>query len=170
MSETTTTETAAEATVEGGEQKQDTGKTFTHEQQAEVNRIVQERVQRVEAKYADYNDLKTRADGAKTLEDRVGTLEGELTTTRAESARNRVAAKFGISTERGPKDEPSDAEVLLTGSDEAAMTVIAERFAGRAADTKKNGNVARNEGDTKTTGNADSDELELVSQLFGGSA
>lgn len=166
MSETTNTDAGAEATVEGGEQKQEAA-TFS---QADVDRIVKERIQRVESKYSDYNDLKAKADGAKTLEDRVGTLEGELTTTRAEAARNRVAAKFGISTERGPKDEPSDAELFLTGSDEAAMTKIAERIAGRAADTKKNGNVARNEGDTKTTGNTNVDEFEVVSQLFGGSA
>lgn len=165
MSETTTTEAGAEATTEGGEQKQEA--TLT---QADVDRIVKERIARVEAKYSDYNDLKAKAEGAKTLEERVGTLEGELTTTRAEAARNRVAAKFGISTDRGPKDEPSDAEVLLTGPDEAAMIAVAERFARHAADTKKNGNVARKEGDTKTTGDADGDELELVSQLFGGSA
>lgn len=165
MSETTTPEAGTEVTPEVGEQEQEA--TLT---QADVDRIVKERIARVEAKYSDYNDLKAKADGAKTLEDRVGTLEGELTTTRAEAARNRVAAKFGISTERGPKDEPSDAELFLTGSDEAAMTKIAERIAGRAADTKKNGNVARNEGDTKTTGNTNGDEFEVVSQLFGGSA
>lgn len=165
MSETTTPEAGTEVTPEAGEHKQEA--TLT---QADVDRIVKERIARVEAKYSDYNDLKAKADGAKTLEDRVGTLEGELTTTRAEAARNRVAAKFGISTERGPKNEPSDAELFLTGSDEAAMTVIAERITARAADTKKNGNVARNEGDTKTTGNTSGDEFEVVSQLFGGSA
>lgn len=165
MSETTTPEPGTEVTAEAGEQKQDA--TLT---QADVDRIVKERIARVEAKYSDYNDLKAKADGAKTLEERVGTLEGELTTTRAEAARNRVAAKFGISTERGPKNEPSDAELFLTGSDEAAMTVIAERITARTADTKKNGNVARNEGDTKSTGNANDDELEVASRLFSGSA
>ncbi len=135
----------------GGEPKPAEGKTFTPEQQAEVNRIVQERVQRVEAKYADYPDLKAKADGAKTLEDRLGTLESELSTTRSEAARTRVAAKFGISTEKGAKGEPSDAELLLTGSDEETMTKQAERVAGRIADQKKNGNVARKEGGNVVT-------------------
>lgn len=136
---------------ENGEPKQETGKLFTPEQQAEVNRIVQERVQRVEAKYADYNDLKTQADGAKTLEDRVGSLESELTSTRTDALRTRIAAKFGISTDRGAKGEPSDADILLTGADEAAMTRQAELFAGHAADQKKNGNRAPKEGQQVVT-------------------
>ena len=165
MSETTNTPEAPKA-PEAGDGKQDNGKTFTPEQQAEVNRIVQERVQRVEAKYADYGDLKTKADGAKTLEDRLGTLESELTTTRSEAARTRVAAKFGISTDKGANGEPSDAELLLTGSDEAAMTLQAERVAGRVADQKKNGNVARKEGGTTTTPDKDKDLREFSRNLF----
>ena len=150
----------------GGEPKPAEGKTFTPEQQAEVNRIVQERVQRVEAKYADYPDLKAKADGAKTLEDRLGTLESELSTTRSEAARTRVAARFGISAEKGAKGEPSDAELLLTGSDEEAMTKQAERVAGRIADQKKGGNVARREGNTTTTPDKDKDMREFTRSLF----
>lgn len=152
----------------GGEPKPAEGKTFTPEQQAEVNRIVQERVQRVEAKYADYPDLKAKADGAKTLEDRLGTLESELSATRSEAARVRVASKFGISTEKGANGEPSDADLLLTGADEAAMTLQAERVAGRAADQKKNGNRAPKEGRT-TTNNGDGDQelREFARNLFG---
>lgn len=167
MSETTNT-TDANTTTPGGDGKQDAGKTFTPEQQAEVNRIVQERVQRVEAKYADYGDLKAKADGAKTLEDRLGTLESELSTTRSEAARTRVAAKFGISTEKGSKGEPSDAELLLTGSDEAAMTLQAERVAGRVADQKKDGNRAPKEGRAVTTTTDGDQELrEFARNLFG---
>lgn len=164
MSDTTNTTDAA-TTTDGGDGKPE-GKTFTPEQQAEVNRIVQERVQRVEAKYADYPDLKAKADGAKTLEDRLGTLEGELSTTRSEAARTRVAARFGISAEKGAKGEPSDAELLLTGSDEEAMTKQAERVAGRIADQKKGGNVARREGNTTTTPDKDKDMREFTRSLF----
>lgn len=147
--------------------KQEKPATFTPEQQAEVNRIVQERVQRVEAKYADYPDLKAKADGAKTLEDRLGALESELSTTRSEAARVRVAAKFGISTEKGTKGEPSDAELLLTGSDEAAMTLQAERVAGRVADQKKNGNRAPKEGHTVNNQGGDDGLRDFARQLFG---
>lgn len=141
--------------------------SFTAEQQSEVNRIVQERVQRAEAKYVDYDDLKAKAAGAQSLEDRVGSLEGELTTTRIEAARTRVAAKFGISAEAGPKGEPSDAEILLTGSDEAAMTKQAERVAGRAADQKKQGNRAPKEGHVTTGDDKDKGLREFASNLFG---
>lgn len=153
---------------EGGDGKPggEPGKLFSPEQQAEVNRIVQERVQRAEAKYADYDDLKAKADGAKTLEDRVGTLESELATTRTEAARIRVAAKFGISTDKGAKGEPSDADLLLTGSDEAAMITQAERLAGRVADQKKNGNRAPKEGGTTTGEDKDKDMRAFTSALF----
>lgn len=152
---------------ENGDKQEQQGKLFTPEQQAEVNRIVQERVQRVEAKYADYNDLKTKAAGAQTLEDRVGTLESELTTTRTDALRTRIASKFGISTEKGAKGEPSDADVLLTGADETAMTRQAELFAGRVADQKKNGNVARKEGGTSNSGDPEKGMREAVRNLFG---
>ena len=149
-----------------GGQQQEQGKMFTPEQQAEVNRIVQERVQRVEAKYADYGDLKAKADGAKTLEDRVGTLESELTSTRTDALRTRIAAKFGISTEKGAKGEPSDADILLTGADESAMTRQAELFAGHIADQKKNGNRAPKEGGTTTTDDGKKDIRTFAKNLF----
>jgi len=136
---------------ENGDKQEQSGKLFTPEQQAEVNRIVQERVQRVEAKYSDYDDLKTRAAGAQTLEERVGTLESELKATRTDELRTRIASKFGISAEKGAKGEPSDADILLTGSDEAAMTRQAELFSGRVADQKKNGNRAPKEGQVTVT-------------------
>lgn len=149
--ESVTENNDAASQQENGEQQEQQGKLFTPEQQAEVNRIVQERVQRVEAKYADYSDLKAKAAGAQTLEDRLGTLESELTTTRTDALRTRIASKFGISTEKGDNGDPSDADVLLTGTDEAAMTRQAELFAGRVADQKKGGNRAPREGRTVTT-------------------
>ena len=97
----------------------------------------------------------------------MGTLESELNTTRIDAARTRVAAKFGISTEKRAKDEPSDAEVMLTGSDEAAMTLQAERYAGRIADQKKNGNRAPREGDTTTGADKNKDMREFTRDLFG---
>lgn len=158
----TTTETAAETQVAAGDQQEQ--KTLT---QADVDRIVKDRIARVEAKYADYNDLKAQAAGARTLEERLGALEGELNRTRSESARTRVAAKFGISTEPGANGEPSDAEVLLTGSDEAAMTKQAERLAGRIADQKTSGNRAPKEGRAVTTTDDGDRELrEFARSLF----
>jgi len=142
------------------------GKTFT---QAELDQIVQERVARERAKYTDYDDLKAKAGQAKTLEERLGTVETELSTTRAAALRAQIAAEFGISTKKGPKGEPSDAEVLLTGTDEASLTAQATRIAGVEADRKKSGNVAPKEGGTKQTGNGgDSDLREFTRNLFAG--
>ena len=163
MSETTTTE-GAEKAPEGGEQKQE--QTLT---QADVDRIVKERIARVDAKYADYPDLKAKAEGAKTLEDRLGSLESELATTKASALRTSVAAKFGISTEKGEDGSPSDADLFLTGSDEATLITQAQRLAGREAAVKKQGNVAPKEGDAKNTGSIEGEERAFVSALFGGS-
>lgn len=157
MSETTNTDAAAEATVEGGEQKQEAA-TFS---QADVDRIVKERIQRVESKYADYPDLKAKADGAKTVEQQLADLVAKHAEAEARMQRSEIASKYGIA--------PEDRDLFLTGSDPAALEAQAKRLAERIADTKKNGNVARNEGDTKSTGNENGDELEFVSRLFGGS-
>lgn len=156
MSETTNTEAGAEVAAEGGEQKQEA--TLT---QADVDRIVKERIARVEAKYADYPDLKAKAEGAKTVEQQLADLVAKHAEAEARMQRTEIASKYGIT--------PEDRDLFLTGSDPAALEAQAKRLAERIADTKKNGNVARNEGDTKSTGNADGDEREFVSQLFGGS-
>ena len=67
MSDTTTNE----GTQVEGEQQQE-AKVIT---QADVDRIVKERIARVEAKYADYGDLKKAAEGAKTVEQKLADLE-----------------------------------------------------------------------------------------------
>lgn len=89
---------------------------------------------KVEAKFADYDDLKTRADGAKTLEDRLGELETKSTASELRALRAEIAAEFGISTRRGENDEPSDAELFLTGSDSASMRAQAERLGAQIAE------------------------------------
>lgn len=158
---------AAEAAAAAEQKQQEQAKTFT---QAELDSIVRDRLaQQAKNKFGDYEELKTKAAGAQTLEERLGTVEAELSSTKAESLRNRVAAKFGISTEKGPKDEPSDADLFLTGTDESILTAQAQRLANRQADSKKQGNVAPNEGGTKTIGKPEEQEArEFVSSLFGG--
>lgn len=135
--------------------------------QAEVDRIVKERVARERAKFTDYDDLKAKAEGARTLEERLGLLEGELSTTKAQALRTSIAARFGISTEPGAKGEPSDADLFLTGSDESILTAQAQRLVGREADRKKAGNVALKEGETKITGTDDGETREFARNLFG---
>jgi hypothetical protein len=153
---------AAEKATEGAGQKQEQ-KTFT---QVEVDALIKDRAERLaKQQYPDYEELKTKAAGAKTLEERLGSLEQELSATKAVALRTGIAAKFGISTES--KDgELSDADLFLTGTDEATLTAQAQRLAARQADSKKNGNVAPSEGGTKSTGKDNGDLREFARELF----
>lgn len=144
------------------DQKQE--QTFT---QAEVDRIVKTRADRIaKEKYGDYDELKAQAAGAKTLEERLADVEGKLTAAQTGALRASIAAEYGISTKKGDKGEPSDADLFLTGTDEAALTAQAQRLAGRQADSKKQGNVAPKEGSTKTTGGDDQALREFARGLF----
>ena len=167
MSTATGTEAeGAEGAAGGeGEQTQEQQATFT---QAEVDRIVAQRAERIaKQRYGDYDDLKAKAEGAKTLEERFAAVESELATTKADALRTRIASKYGISTE-APKDgEPSDADLFLTGTDEATLTAQAQRLAAQVADRKQHGNVAPKEGTTTTTGGADQETREFARNLFG---
>ena len=162
MTEAATT-TEVEKTTEGEQKQQE--QTFTG---ADVERIVRDRLaQQAKNKFGDYDELKTKAEGAKTLEERFGALESELATSRAQALRTRIAADFGISTKPAKEGEPSDADLFLTGSDEATLTAQAQRLAGREADRKKQGNVAPKEGETKTSGGTDTDLRDFAKGLFG---
>lgn len=140
------------------------GATFT---QADIDRIVKDRLaQQAKNQFGDYDDLKSKAAGAKTLEDRLGTLESELSATKSEALRTSVAARFKISTEKGPKGEPSDADLFLTGTDEASLIAQAERLAGREADRKKQGNYAPKEGTSPAVDPGSEDLREFTRKLF----
>lgn len=155
MSETTAT-TDATAT-EGGEQ-QEQAKAYSQE---EVNRIVSARLkEQAEKKFGDYNDLKTKAEGAKSVEQKLADLEAKHAEAEARALRSDIAARHGLSAE--------DRDLFLTGSDETALEAQASRLAARTVEQKKSGNVAPNEGDTKNTGTGDGDARNFAGELFGG--
>lgn len=139
---------------QGGEQQGQQEQTFT---QADIDRIVGERVKRVEAKYSDYGDLKAKAEGAKTAEERIAGLEQQIKATEREALVRRIQAKHGISDE--------DADLFLTAADEEGLTAQAARLAKRESDRKKNGNHVAREGNQTTA--APNDERAAVRQLFG---
>lgn len=148
--------TTGEASKESGEPgSQGKEQTFT---QADIDRIVKERVQREKAKYADYDDLKKKADGAKTAEERMAELEREIATTKHEALKRRVQAAHSISDE--------DADLFLTGQDEESLTAQAKRLAQRESERKKQGNRVAREGNNSTS--KPNDEREFVRNLFGG--
>lgn len=115
--------------------------TFT---QADVDKIVTDRLKReresTKAKYADYDDLKAKAEGAKTAEDRIADLESQIKASQREALVRRVQAEHGISND--------DANLFLTGADEDALTAQAKRLAGRESDRKHANNVSPREGTT----------------------
>ena len=152
MSDTTTT-TDATTTTDGGDGKQETALT-----QADVDRIVKERLARVEAKYADYNDLKAKAEGAKTVEQKLIELEAKHAEAEARALRSEIATRHGISAE--------DRDLFLTGSSADALEAQAKRLAERIADQKKTGNVARKEGTNNATGGGDAEMREFTRNLF----
>lgn len=144
----------------GGDPKPggDKPESFT---QADVDRIVADRLKRereaAKAKYADYDDLKAKAEGAKTAEDRIAELEKQVTASAREALVRRVQAAHGISDE--------DADLFLTGADEAALTAQAKRLADRESERKKHGNHVPREGNSPKAG-ADDGMREFTRGLF----
>lgn len=135
--------------------------------QDELNRIIGERVKR--AKPADYDDLKTKAAKLDEIEaanqteaeksaKRLADLEAELSTTRRDSLRIKIASTHGIT-------DAEDIDLFLTGTDEETLTKQAKRLAERTADRKRTNHVSR-EGNTPSS--APGEERAFVGELFGG--
>lgn len=152
--------------AEGGQQAEQS-QSFT---QADVDRIVAERLKRereaTKTKYADYESIKAKAGEATTLEERVAEIEARASKAEAEALRARVAGEYGISTKRGEKGEPSDADLFLTGSDEETLKAQAERLAARESERKKRGNRVPDEGNA--TPKPGEDQMrDFTRNLFG---
>lgn len=155
MSDTTNTTDAA-TTTDGGDGKPE-GKTFT---QAELDQMIKDRLaQQRKNEFGDYADLKAKAEGAKSVEQKLADLESKHAAAEARILRADIASSYGISKE--------DRDLFLTGSDEATVEAQAKRLADRNAEQKKNGNRAPREGRTTTTGDPDKDMRAAVRGLFG---
>lgn len=143
------TSTEPEAKSEKQEQEQ----TFT---QADVDKIVRERVQRERAKFADYDDLKEQAAGKKSADERIADLEKRYADAETRAMRANIASKFGLSTE--------DRDLFLTGADEDTLTAQAQRLADRESERRKQGNHVPNEG-TNPQGQGD-DRNQFINDLM----
>ena len=143
---------------DGGEGKQDQ-QTFT---QADLDKFASkvraEERRKASERYADYDDLKSKADGAKTVEQKLEELQQKHAAAELRVLRSDVAAQFGISAE--------DRDLFLLGTDTETLTAQAKRLSEREADRKKQGNVAPREGNSNTQP-ADQ-ERQAVRSLFGG--
>lgn len=136
--------------------------------QDDLNRIIADRVSRERNKFADYKDLKAKAAKLDEIEeanktelqkanDRIAATERERDTATATALRLRVAAKNGISDE--------DADLFLTGTDEATLTKQAERLAQRANDRQKSGNHVPREGNNQQP-SGNNELADFTRQLF----
>jgi len=137
--------------------------------QADLTRIITERVSRERAKYADFDDLKAKAERFDELADankseiekaneKAAQAARESEQARAEALRWKVAAKHGITDE--------DAELFLHGTDEDTLTKQAKRLQERASDRKRQGNHVPREG-TNTSAPKTDDMREFTRNLFG---
>lgn len=145
-------EAASSGQEQQGEKQQE--QTFT---QADLDKVVKERVARERAKFADYDELKTAASEKKTADERIADLEKRYQEAEAGRLRSDIAAAHGITA--------LDRDLFLTGTDEETLTAQAKRLAERESERKKQGNVAPLEGN-QTKASA-SDDRAAVRSLFG---
>lgn len=135
-----------------GEEKQPE-QTFT---QADVDRIVKERVQRERAKYADYDDLRTKAGEATTLEERVALIERQARESEARALRAEVANAKGLTPNQAKRLVGESREELEADADELLKDIGAQQ---------KRGNRVPTEG--KTTSKPGDDDLrDFTRNLF----
>lgn len=114
--------------------------TFT---QADVDRIVKERVKRVQDKYADYDELKAKAGTATTLEERVAQIEQQANENESRALRAEVANAKGLT--------PTQAKRLV-GSTRQDLEADADELLADIGAQKKQGNHVPNEGKNPPAG------------------
>lgn len=154
MSDTEQTEAAEQQKPGDDEKQQEQESTFT---QADVDRIVRERVKREREKFADYDDLKAKAGEKATAEERLADIEKRYAEAEARALRADIASKHGITAE--------DRDLFLTGSDEETLTTQAKRLAERESERKKRNNHVPNEGSNPRP--AEDERRQLANSLFG---
>lgn len=167
MSETTET-TQVEQQNDGGSTS---GYTPPATQQ-DLNRIIAERVQRVQAKFGDYEDLKGKAARLAEIEaanmsesekaaQKIAAAESEVAQVPAKVADALRAHLVGLH-----EINAEDAELFLTASDPDLLLKQVQRLVSRNGDAKKHGNYVSREGATTTS--AEGADREAVRGLFGG--
>lgn len=157
---------AVEAPPVEGAAPQQHEKTFT---QAEVDQLITARAERMYKQRlgdVDIDALKSQVEAARTAATEAAELRDENAKLKREGLVVRIAAKFGVSTEPAADGGPSDADLFLTASDEDALAAQAQRFVGRDADRRRQGNYVPNEGKTNPP-KADSEMREFARNLFG---
>lgn len=105
-------------TAEAGEQQPNQEQAESTFSQEDVNRIVQERLQREREKYADYDDLKTAAERAQEIEAEKQALAERVAEFEAKEEQSKLVAQ--VADDAGV---PADA---LRGSTQEELEAHAE--------------------------------------------
>lgn len=128
----------------------------------DINEAVIRRIDRINAKYADYDELKKQvADSAekqKSLEDQIKTLSEERDTLSKEVSTAKLAAdKVKIMSEFGIKDELAD---FIDG---ASVDEMRERAEKLSRNTNQSVSLKKADKDEEEV----SQEVQLARSLFG---
>lgn len=115
---------------------------------------------KVSEKFADYDDLKAKAEGAKSLEDRVAEIERQAKESEDRATRAEVANAKGLTAAQAKRLVGTTREELEADADELLQDIGTQ---------KKNGNHVPREGKNPKSGKTD--ELsEFTKGLFGRAA
>jgi len=143
-------------TAEAGEQQPNQEQAEATFSQEDVNRIVQERLQREREKYADYDELKTAAQRAQELESEKQTLAERVAEFEAKEERQKLVSD--VADETGV---PADA---LRGDTKEELEAHAEVLKSLM---KTTGPVIPGQ-EKRPHKVEESDERKAVKGLFGG--
>lgn len=142
-------------TAEAGEQQQNQEQAESTFSQEDVNRIVQERLQREREKYSDYDELKTAAERAQELEAEKTTLAERVAEFEAKEEQSKLVAQ--VADDAGV---PADA---LRGNTQEELEAHAEVLKSLM---KTTGPVIPGQ-EKRPNKVEDSEERKAARQLFG---
>lgn len=144
-------------------EQQGAERTFTQE---DINRLIGDARREERKKFSDYDALKAKVAGAKTVEEQLAELQRQNAAMTRDTLAARIAGRHGIA--------PEDADMFLTGTDEETLTRQAERLSAlnatkaKAADKPaRRGPYAPLEGRSPKNDSV-SEERRTVRALFGG--
>lgn len=163
MSEQTSTAVAGEQ----NEQGQEESKEFTAiTSQADFDAAIQARIARERAKFADYDEVKARADKLAEIEE-ANKTEAEKVAERLAAAEKRAAELESKATRAEVAAAKGVPVELLLGSTKDELEAFADTLNKFRGDQGSKGLHIRNEGKSPTA--QITDEKEFVASIFGGS-
>lgn len=154
------------APTEGTEETNEQGSTFEPiASQEALDKIVQTRIARERAKFADYNEIKAKADKLAEFEESQKT-EAQKSQERLEAAEKRAAELESKATRAEVAAAKGVPVALLSGSTQEELEAAADALIAYRSETTVSGPVSPREGNARITSSA-SPEREFLRDLFG---